>query len=374
MGVLILGLILIGQPLGYKPYAAKFREPVFGTEYEFLQYGVSVLGVSEDYLWGVGGNPEDGYGRVLMKSSDYGENFEKVYAFKERIEGIHITPNNIILVSVSKGRWLKDANCEIFRSDDLGKSFKKVLDLESGAAISWNFASDDEGYIFVSEYGYKLLPDNARRIYRSSNNGLNWKKVYEAKERFGHHNHVISIDPRNNNIIYQSIGDIHKMILRSTDRGNTWHRIISDYNPTSVLQLDNTILWGLDNHPKSGIMRYNTATKKVDFSLETPLPLRGSIYDLLYVNDVIYAGLMSYGEPNQTWDGSIFISKDKGLTWETFAIWPKYDENSAIGFYNFTSQGDYGFINSTLPIIKDGKVQHFNGTLRFKLLNIAAEK
>lgn len=372
--IFILGLLIGGQLFTSPSYGAPLRQPSFGTDYEFLQSGVSVLGADEDHLWAIGGNPQDGYGRVLLKSKDFGDSWDKVYAFKKRVEGIHITPNNTILVSTSNGRWLPNADCEIFRSVDQGKSFKKVLDLESGAAISWNFASDDEGYIFVSEYGYKLLPDNARRIYRSSDSGLTWKKVYQAKETFGHHNHVISIDPNNNNIIYQSIGDIHKMILRSTDRGNTWKKIISHYNPTSVLQLEDTILWGLDNHPKSGIMRYNTKTKKVDYSLETPLPLRGSIYDLLYVHDVIYAGLLSYGEPNQTWDGSILISKDKGVTWETFAIWPKYDANSAIGFYNFTAQGDYGFINSTLPIVTDGKVQHFNGTLRFKLLNIPEEE
>lgn len=364
--ILILACLVLISPILDKAHGSEtLSQPEFATEYDLLDFGINVMAADDDHIWASGD-----YGRVLYKSRDYGDTWKMVKIFDKKIKAIHITSEDILLVSISDGRWLEDCNSQILRSDNGGKSFKKVLDLESGAALAWNIASDEDGYIFISEYGYKSLPDNSRRIYRSSDSGLNWKKVYEPKEAEGYHNHVISIDENNNNIIYQVIGDDDKKILESRDRGDTWKQILHGYHPTSQLQFGDNILWGLDGAPESGIIRYNTKTEKLDYSFKTPSPLKGSIYDMLYVNDIIYAGLLSYSGPDDDWDGSIFISRDQGLTWENFAIWPKYNEDSGIGFYKFTSQGDYGFIHAELPVIKNGKIENYRGTLRFKLLNI----
>lgn len=345
------------------------KAPVFKSEFEFLEPAMCVLETSDDYLWAVGGNAQDGYARVLYRSGDLGASWEKVYAFPKLIEGIHVTPKGVILVSISNGRWKKDADCEIYHSVDGGKTFKKVLDLKDGAAISWNFASDEDGYVYISEYGYKEAPNNARKIYRSKDSGISWRVVYNPKPRANHHNHIIQIDKDNKNIIYQSIGDVHKEIIHSTDRGDTWSKLVHDYNPTAMLQIDRDIFWGLDNHPRSGIIKYNKDNKKVDFSLNTPKPYNGSIYDMIYENGVIYAGLLSYSQPSHTWDGSMFISRDKGKTWENFAVWPKLNEKSGVGFYNIVAKDGYGFINGQFPVMRNGQPSHYVGTMKFKLLD-----
>ncbi len=341
------------------------EEPYFATEYTLLEPYMKVMEADKKYLWAAGGITEKEFMKILYRSVDYGDTWEKVYQFDTRIEGMHVTYNNVLIISTSKDRWDKAANGELWRSDNQGKDFHRVLKLESGAASNWNITSDTEGYIFVSEYGYKSLPNNARRIYRSKDHGLTWEKIYEPEEVQGYHNHVITIDQENNNTIYQVIGDNVKKIIMSTDRGNTWEEILSGYHPTSALQIDQYMLWGLDNLPYSGIIRYDLETGDHDYSLITPKPYRGSIYDMLYVNNIIYAGLLSYAE--DSWDGSIFISKDKGETWDLFATWPKIS-NMGIGFYEFTTIGDYGYIWVTLPMMKDGIKESYQGTLRFKLV------
>ncbi len=345
------------------------KAPKTILEYEPLRQGMRVLESNKDYLWFAGGNDRDGYGNVLYKSKDLGDSFEFVYAFDKLIEGIHITPKNTILVSISNDRWSKDAKCEIHRSIDGGKTFTKVLDVTSGAVTNWNFTSDNDGYIFVSEYGYKNLPNNARKIYRSKDNGASFQVVYNPAEKNMSHNHVIQIDKNNKNIIYQSIGDKYKEIIVSKDRGNTWSRLIYDYNPTSMLQIDNYVLIGLDNHPKTGIVKIDKATNTPQFVFSPEKPIKGSIYDMLYANDIIYAGLLSYSQDSHTWPGSMYISKDKGNTWENVMIWPKITNESGIGMYNFYEKDGYGFINGIFPYFVNGMAGHYTGTMKFKLLN-----
>lgn len=367
--VLLLVLIILWVIPNNLIYASEIEVPYFGTKYELLQEHVKVMAVDDYYVWAAAGDQDAGYMRSLFRSDDYGNYWEQVYLFDQAIEAIHIMHDGTILVSISNGRWLEDADSKIMRSVDGGKSFEPVLRLESGAAYMWNIASDDDGYVFVSEYGYKDLPNNSRRIYRSKNYGDSWEIVYEPEEMDGIHNHIINIDNNDSNIIYQVVGDNEKHILRSIDRGRTWESILSGYHPTSVIQIEDNIFWGLDNSPKSGIIKYNTMTEEWGYAFETPKPYSGSIYHMLYVNDVIYAGLLSYSDPSNYWDGSIFISRDQGNTWEIFATWPKY-EDKGIGLYKFESLDDYGFIYGSFPVIRDDKVVNFQGTLRFELLNV----
>lgn len=341
------------------------KEPYVNSDYILLEPYIKVMAADNEYIWAAGGIKDEEIMKLLYRSSDYGESWELVHIFEKKIEAIHIAPNGYIFISISNDRWSREAKGEIWRFSDTELEFIKVLDVESGAAYTWNIASDDEGYVFVSEYGYKGEIDNARRIYRSKDSGDNWEIVYEPEEILGYHNHVIHIDEEDNNIIYQVVGDDVKTILRSEDRGDTWESIVDGYHPTSIIQIDNEILFGLDNYPNSGIIRYSKETGEVSDSLITPKPFSGSIYDMIYVNDIIYAGLLSYDYNN--WDGSIFISRDKGHTWENFLVWPK-DSRIGVGFYKFSVMDDYLFVWVTLPVEIDGIIEKYQGTLRIKLI------
>ena len=352
-GFVILFIVLLTA-------GASYGEDVI-IDYDILEPYMKIMAADDEFLWAAGGT-DDLLMKILYKSSDYGETWDIVHIFKKTIEGIHISPKDVLLVSVSDDRASRSANCEIWRSTTGGSYFLKVLELKSGVATNWNFASDNEGYIFISEYGIKI-EDNARRIYRSNDNGATFHIVYNPEPILGYHNHVIKIDEKNPNIIYQSIGDDSKAIIMSLDRGNTWDTINEGYHPTSVVQIDDIMLWGLDNYPCSGIIRHDLDSNKVDYSLITPKPFGGSIYDMIYVDGVIYAGLMAYDYDN--WDGSIFTSLDKGLNWEEYIV-IKRSEDIGVGIYSMVSQGDYIFAWVSMPIEVDGVVGKYQGSIKFK--------
>lgn len=343
------------------------KAPEIKTDYKLLERNIVVLGKDDENLWASGTVFND-KGDTLFKSSDLGETWEEVYKFENNIEGIHISKINVLFVSTSLGRWEEEAKAEVYRSENSGVDFEKVLDVESGAAINWNFASDDEGYVYISEYGYKNPPNNARRIYRSSDNGKNFEVVYKPEEQEEYHNHAIGIDSQDNNIIYQAIGDLERKIIISKDRGETWETLIEGMDPTSILDLGDTILFGLDSKPKSGIVKYDKASGEFEYALEVELPYGGSIYDMVYKNGVVYAGLLSYDDENHTWPGSVFISKDEGETWEPLVIWPKLEKDTGVAFSNFIEKDGYIFINSRLPLIDSTGVTKYAGTLRLKAI------
>lgn len=380
--VVILSLILMGNfSHGEKLYTNRqamekvYRlgedknKPIIKTEYEFLRPGFKVVEKDSTYIWAIGGENQNNFNKILYKSDDLGRSFEKVYDFNRLIEGVHISRDGIILVCLSEGRWKDESKSEILISGDRGKNFKKVLDIKSGAAINWSFDSDEFGAIFISEYGYKFGANNARRIYRSLDKGESFQLIYNPKEEYGQHNHRLQIDRENPNIIYQVVGDENKKILRSRDRGKSWEVIVRGYHPTAILQIDEYILFGLDNYPISGILRYGKKDGKLDYSFKTPKPYSGSNYDMIYENGIIYAGFLSYSSHNNYWPGSMFISKDKGKTWEIFMSWPKLNENSGIGFYNILAKDGYGFIEGVFPMYVNGKPGMYSGSLKFKLLN-----
>jgi len=336
--------------------------PEFIQGRTFLKDNFRVMAADDDHIWAVGDPDRKG----LYKSKDYGDTWEKVYEFSKEIQGIHFTKHGSLLVSISTDRWACEEDGQLFRSRDKGVSFELVLDFKSGVATSWNMASDDRGFVYVSEYGYKRLPNNSRRIYRSKDDGLTWELIYSPEEQDQYHNHIVVIDNQNSDIIYQSVGDYHNAcIMKSTDGGNTWKVIVRGYHPTSAVQFDDYIVWGLDSSPYCGIAILDKKSDIIENTFILPEGYGGSVYDMLYANDVIYAGFLSYA--GYEWDGTIFISKDKGKTWEKYANWPKTPEQ-AIGFLKFTALGDYGFIAVTLPVEGYGSDGYYRGTVRFPLI------
>jgi len=331
----------------------------FITSYAFLDWGIIVLEAEDNVLWATQFRTGN-----LMKSVNQGVNWTLIREFPRPINAIHADGHGNLFVATSLDRWAPRGSAELFKSTDGGQSFRHVLDIQSGAPMNWNIASQD-GTMFVSEYGFKWLPNNARRIYRSLDFGETWTMVYEPPQTLDYHNHKILMTE--DGIIYQSVGDgMNSQIKRSTDNGYTWTTAVYGFQPTSGLVFDDYILWGLDGGPWMGIARYDRQTHQMDQALVLPQPFSGPAYDLMMVNGIIYAPFLSYG--GYSFPASIFFSEDEGHTWHLLG----YIEKAAVhgvGLNHIVTDGRYAYIDIGAPIIRDGHVEMFRGTLRIGLLN-----
>lgn len=271
---------------------------------------------TEDYLLGVG--KVDSYGgQTLYKSRNGGKTWIKVKSFKKKIKSIYSDSRESIFIAIGGDRLSEETETELLKADNIETEFKKVLDIKSGVVLNWNIASDSEGYMFLSEYGNKDIEDNPRRIYRSKDYGENWEILYEPALEKGYHNHVIHIDEYDSNNIYQVVGDDNKRLITSKDRGETWEVRFTDYHPTSVIQIENYLIYGLDSLPFSGFKTLDTETDQIVKDYKLKKPRYGSINDMALLGDTIYAVTLSYYYND--WAESILISNNYGDSWNTLA-------------------------------------------------------
>lgn len=329
------------------------------TPYVFLEERIIVMAHQDGILWAR--QNRTGY---LLQSINQGGNWNLVYKFEKPIRAIYLDTKGNIFVSITGNRWSSIPTGQIHRSYNGGETFHKVLYGMSGAAEHWNIASRN-GTIFISEYGFKGYGDNARRVYRSLDWGVTWQVVFDPGRIFNFHHHKTIIT--DDGIVYQSIGDgRNAKIIRSTDNGETWQTVVKGFQPTSAIVFDTHILWGLDGGPWYGVMRYDRRTGKVSNSLTVPYPFSSSNYDMLYAHGVVYAMFLSYGRYSHP--GSIFFSKDRGITWELLGYIEK-TPRWGIGLYSIVTDGTFAYVSISTPIYRNGSREtNFYGTLRFELL------
>ena len=352
-------------------YADNFRN--FITPLAFLEWGVIVLEAQGDTLWATRTESTEPwvawipYRRTgeLLKSTDHGESWALIYEFSKPVNAIYADDFGNIFVTVTYDRWAYEGTGELHKSSDGGETFRKVLDIESGVPLRWNIASRD-GTMFVSEYGFKGVGNNARRIYRSFDFGETWETIFEPEPIYNFHHHKTLVT--DDGIVYQSTGDYYNSkIIRSLDNGYSWDTMVYGLNPTSAVVFDTYILWGLDNSPWHGIARYDRQTGEISNALTLPYPFAGSCYDMAIAHGVVYALFLSYGGYEHS--ASIFFSEDEGATWNLLGSIGKFS-TFGVGLYNLVVDERFGYIDIGTPVHQDGAISFFVGTLRFELLNI----
>lgn len=148
----------------------------------------------------------------------------------------------------------------VYRSTDGGRTLVRVLQLGTGHAWHWNFATVN-GALFISEYG-PFDGDNARRIYRSVDDGATWEVAYEPDAvpvGWYYHNHQLLADPFRG-VVYQSHGCTLPGILASADSGVTWDSVNDFYMPTAGVARADAIYWGHDGIGSCSVKRHAVDT------------------------------------------------------------------------------------------------------------------
>ena len=153
--------------------------------------------------------------------------------------------------------------------------------------------------------------------------------------------------------------------MMSEDRGDTWIRLEENTHPTSVVQIDDKLVYGLDGYPFGGFKIFDTNENKVIKDIKVDEIKKGSIYNMLEVNGKIYAGALSYNY--QDWPGRILESNDGGNTWETILLWNK-PEGFGVGFHDMVYWNGSLYIGVGVPMENsDGDVYWGRGTIKIEI-------
>jgi len=172
------------------------------------------------------------------------------------IGSIAVADSNPNVVYVASGEGLARPDLSVgdgvYKSTDAGKTWT-YLGLKDGQQIG-QIAVDpkDADRVYVAVTGHPYGPNTERGLYRSTDGGKTWKKVFFIDDKTGASE--VQIDPQNPQIVYAGMWQRQEGpwengswsgpnggLFRSTDGGDTWKKVTGGGLPDDVIQVNLTI-------------------------------------------------------------------------------------------------------------------------------------
>ncbi|HET9824532.1 MAG TPA: hypothetical protein VFP87_04325, partial [Chitinophagaceae bacterium] len=188
----------------------------------------------------------------VWKTNDYGRTWSPIFDTESTgsIGSIAVAPSDSNIVYVGSGEGLQRPDLSVgngmYKSVDGGKTWMH-LGLRDGQQIP-KVAVDpkNSNKLFVAVLGHPYGPNQERGIYRSNDGGKSFEKVLYTNENVGGDD--VDIDPANPNIVYATMwearqgpwengawGGTHGGIYKSMDGGTTWKKLTSGL-PDNLVQ------------------------------------------------------------------------------------------------------------------------------------------
>ena len=281
--------------------------------------------------------------------SDPGGSVSIIYSFNTEhpeienpvIDMVGVLSNGSIIASL---RYGTTQPASVWVSNPEKTVFTKTHEAHAlGVRYDRYWGHDSHGNIVVlSEYGAQGV---ATRAYLSVDYGVTWREIFDLSEHVSEpssaHIHSICYDPWWSRI-WVSTGDTStcRGIWYSDNWGDTWVRVTNQYQPTSIIAMENCILFGADGLP-GGIWRINRERKNKVLTTEdiqiayipeahpetlNNLRLLATTFNRKDYNSPVYTSWQFQFSAGgvSTDSGLIIATKDGYNFYEVFKDWNKY--------------------------------------------------
>jgi photosystem II stability/assembly factor-like uncharacterized protein len=229
------------------PILAKLPARNIGPAIRILNSRISSIAVYEKdpHIFFVG----SASGGVL-KTEDGGKSFKFIFD-KEGASSIGAiavsqTDPNLIWVGPGEGWHRNDAGWGdgIYKTTDGGKTWKNVGLPNSNSFGKIIIDPTNNNIVFAAVLGSEWAYGPDRGVYRTIDGGKNWKKVLYVDDKTGAAD--IAVDPKNPKNLLAAMWDHLRQpyhfrvggpgsgIYRSTDGGNTWHKVTKGLPATEM--------------------------------------------------------------------------------------------------------------------------------------------
>ena len=231
------------------------------------------------------------------------------------------------------------------RSGDGGATWSEVLPLGKYRLLTSRNIAELDGAVYLLEYQAFTAQDTPIRLYTSANRGRTWAVKWTFT---GHrHGHGLAADPAHH-ALWAFFGDSPKQssIVRSTDAGNTWLRIVSGQNAlvvTATVLPDGSLLYAQDINWLPG--RPHIVQVSPDGTYVELEQLSGAAYSTYgvraggFVAGVAREPLGDAYAPSET-NAYVWASLD-GVSWDPLLTYPRLDpeENVRADVYDELPSG-----------------------------------
>jgi len=297
-------VFLVAGVLIYKNLTKDAIDPILRVLSDRLRetdYRLSIFGTSKQgVVWGA-------KKKALYRIAEDGKSAHRVYSFADSIRSIHVMDNGYIVVATDNDHWSKTEPSTVFLSKDGGREFTEILRFEVSSALWWSITSDNQGNLFVGEYGPRE-DNNSKRVWRSRDFGQSWEVVFQAPAHDNIHIHRVAVDPYTQHV-WVTYGDRPRGTYRSTNGGDDWE-LIREEHYTVVAFTPEHIFWGEDRR-QGRVSQWDRGREKFEliFEAEDAGAFGGSSYNIAYSENELIVPFLKY--PDQQHMASVWSFYDQ---------------------------------------------------------------
>jgi len=265
------------------------------------------------------------YRRIKRLNIPFGE---ELFGHFRYLRNMFNVQESLELMITKEGTIIVFAAGYIYRSADSGRSIQRVHKMENfGRGIGrgimpQGYTEDAKGNIYWGEY-FRNPEREVVRVWKSNNDGIDWKIAYEFKPGSIRHIHSVQYDKISDKI-WLTTGDADPECSIGYLDGNEYIIIgegSKKWVAVSLVFDKDYIYWGTDGksaeYPENHIVRWSRSKEETEIIATIDS-------DAFYSakGDSCYV-ITTDGKGD---GGSIWISRD-GLNWEKAISWPEYRDN-----------------------------------------------
>jgi photosystem II stability/assembly factor-like uncharacterized protein len=194
---------------------------------------VIYVGTGESAIRGVAAASGDG----VYKSTDGGKTWKQVgLTASKQISRIVVDAKNpdIVYVAAQGDPWGDNQERGVFRSDDGGTTWKKLLYVNASTGASdVSVDAHDPNVVYAGMWDHRRTPWNVTSggpgssLWKSTDAGAHWTKLAGGLPKLMG-NVGVSVSPADPKRVYAMVEAVEGGVYRSDDAGLTWRRVNSD--------------------------------------------------------------------------------------------------------------------------------------------------
>jgi photosystem II stability/assembly factor-like uncharacterized protein len=268
-------------------------------------------------------------GGGVWKTTDGGAGWEPVsdeYFNTGSVGAIGVSESDPNVVYVGMGESPVRGNVShgdgVYKSSDAGKTWKHVGLSDTRHIGRVRVHPRNSDVVYVAAMGHLFGPNEQRGVFRSTDGGKNWQKVFFRSNRAGAVDLIL--DPSNPNVIYAGFWEISRTpyslesggpgggLFKSTDAGDTWAEITRNQGlpkgtvgkiGVTVSPADPNRLWAIIEAEEGGVFRSNDAGKTWErVNQQRNLRQRAWYYTRIYADpqnvDTVYVLNVGFNKSN----------------------------------------------------------------------------
>ncbi len=261
-------------------------------------------------------------GAGVYFSSDAGQTW-KFMGLKDagQISSILVDPQNpqVVYVGVLGHAWAPNAERGVFRTEDGGKTWQKVLFVDDTTGVADLVMEPGNPQVLYAamwhfrRYPWTLVDGGASSgIYRSTDGGTTWKKLDKGLPEGPLGRIALAVAPSNPQRVYALVAAKKGMLWESNDRGDHWKAVNDDHSLDVRPFYFSKLVVAPNNEDKIYFLSFQLMESNDGGKTARPVD-RGVHVD----HHAIWIDPTNPNRIIQGNDGGVFLSTDGAKTWRS---------------------------------------------------------